>query len=212
VRKRTIVLDLDGTLIDVAKRHYAVYRDVLTAIGGRAIPFSRYWELKRADTGWPDILRASALRGRDAPAFLTQFRERIEEPSYLALDAPFTFTHSVIDALSAHDVYLVTLRRSPDALRKQLDRLDLVRQFTAVVSDADHNAAQRTKTELIGTIVREPEAIVVGDTEEDIAAAHEVDAVAIAVASGVRSESVLRRSEPDHLVEDIRFLPELLCR
>ena len=53
--------------------------------------------------------------------------------------------------------------------------------------------------------------MVVGDTEADVAAAREVGAVAVAVASGIRSESVLRRAEPDHLADDIRLLPQLLC-
>jgi phosphoglycolate phosphatase-like HAD superfamily hydrolase len=200
VRRRTIVLDLDGTLIDVSKRHHTVYRDVLADLGGRPLPFSRYWELKRANAPWPEILGANGVQAE----FLAQFRERIEQPSYLALDRLFTFTRSAIDELAGHDLYLLTARRSPEALREQLDRLDLARHFRAIVSG-------ERKSELITTIAAGPDTVVVGDTEVDVAAAREVGAVAVAVASGIRSEAVLRRSEPDHLAEDIRFLPKLLC-
>jgi phosphoglycolate phosphatase len=200
VRRRTIVLDLDGTLIDVSKRHYTVYRDVLTDLGGRSLPFERYWELKRSKTPWAEILGANGVQA----AFLARFRERIEQPSYLVLDRPFTFSRHVLEALDGHELYLLTLRRSSDALREQLDRLDLARYFRAIVSGD-------VKTELITTLDAGSEAVVVGDTEVDVAAAREVGAVAVAVASGIRSEAVLRRSEPDFLVEDIRSLPKLLA-
>jgi phosphoglycolate phosphatase-like HAD superfamily hydrolase len=199
VRRPTIVLDLDGTLIDVSKRHYTVYRDVLADVGGEALPFSRYWELKRANTPWAEILGAGARA-----EFLAEFRDRIEQPSYLALDRLFTFTRRAIEALAPHDLYLLTSRRSADALQEQLERLDLARHFDAIVSG-------ERKAELIRTIDAGPEAVVVGDTEADVAAAREIGALAVAVTSGIRSEAVLRRSEPDLLVEDIRSLPKVLA-
>jgi phosphoglycolate phosphatase len=209
VRRRTVILDLDGTLIDVSKRHYSVYQDVLAELGGRALPFERYWELKRAGASWPEIMKSSELGDREASAFLGEFRSRIEQPRYLALDAAFSFTHEVMDGLSAHDVHLVTLRQSASALRQQLRRLDLIRQFGAIASGQGDGGAQ-TKAELIGKIPRGPQAIVVGDTEVDVEAARKLDAVAVAVTSGLRSATVLERSEPDLLIEDIRSLPEIV--
>lgn len=197
MRSRAVVLDLDGTLIDVSQRHHAVYRDVLDELGEPAIPFERYWALKRADTPWAEILGNGLEK-----EFLARFRERIEQPSYLALDRLFPFTRPALDALAAHELYLLTLRRSPEALQDQLDRLDLARHFKAVVSG-------ERKRELIATIPGRE--FVVGDTEADVAAAREVGAISVAVASGIRNETVLRRAEPDHLADDISVLPKLLC-
>jgi phosphoglycolate phosphatase-like HAD superfamily hydrolase len=199
--RRTVVLDLDGTLIDVSKRHYAVYRDVLAELGGEALPFERYWELKRSSTPWPELLG----NGHVAP-FLAAFRARIEQPRYLGLDSAFPFTHDVIEALAEHELHLVTLRQSRGALTDQLNRLDLVRQFKTITSDR-----HATKVDLIRSIARGQETIVVGDTESDVMAARELHASAVAVTSGLRSEAILRRSEPDVLIEDISSLPDIVA-
>jgi beta-phosphoglucomutase-like phosphatase (HAD superfamily) len=43
-----IFFDLDGTLIDVAPRHYHVYSEVVTELGRTPLAQSVYWRLERA--------------------------------------------------------------------------------------------------------------------------------------------------------------------
>src|SRR5262245_20633756 len=81
----TLLLDLDGTLLDSQVRHYAVYRDILAENGFPFLESDDYWQRKRRAARPLDLLMATA-----ATAISETFREewaaRIERADYLALD------------------------------------------------------------------------------------------------------------------------------
>ena len=42
---RNIFIDFDGTLVDIAPRHYRVYKGCVEKMGGTPLDRKRYWEL-----------------------------------------------------------------------------------------------------------------------------------------------------------------------
>jgi phosphoglycolate phosphatase-like HAD superfamily hydrolase len=96
---------------------------------------------------------------------------------------------------------LVTLRRSPENLSWQLDRLGLTPYFDRVVSGPGGADGWRTKQTLIESLGREwGTPMVVGDTEADVLAGQALGLPTCAVAFGIRSEEYLGSLRPTHLV------------
>jgi phosphoglycolate phosphatase-like HAD superfamily hydrolase len=196
-----VVLDLDGPILDVAARHFAVYRDIAAELGFRALPFDAYWDGKRAPLGARHILESTA-----AAPFYTAFSQRwlqeIELDAYLKMD---TVQPGAIESLErwasrGHRLILATMRQDARALARQLESLDLTRRFRAVVV-CDRRTGGAGKAQSVATIVGKPPPLSywIGDTEIDIVAARERGSVAWAVSCGLRSAQFLNAQSPDRL-------------
>ena len=82
---RTILLDLDGTLLEGKLRHYQCYSDILNTHGYKPMPINVYWEMKRFRRSRKEQL---AVSGAESiyDIFLDEWLKQIEEPEYLVLD------------------------------------------------------------------------------------------------------------------------------
>jgi phosphoglycolate phosphatase-like HAD superfamily hydrolase len=209
-----IFLDLDGPILDVSQRHYQVYRDILEEAGKPVIPFEQYWKEKRARTSHSSIVTRTAGSDFFSDIFQKQWFARIEADRYLSLDKTWPWANDVLaDLYRRHDLYLLTVRSHSDQLMKQLDRLDLTRWFRAVLCrPARENAAQQ-KIEAIRNHFQDipRKAIVVGDTEADIACGKKLGFVTAGVLSGIRNSEHLQESQCDHLLDNIISLPKLIA-
>ena len=47
MHKPAIAFDFDGTIIDISRRDYAVYHDLMQDLSGSALPFGIYWPMRR---------------------------------------------------------------------------------------------------------------------------------------------------------------------
>ena len=202
-----IYFDLDGTLIDVRRRHYAAYADTLRALGREPAAEEQYWARRRRGASSTDLLDGAdeALRAR----FLDGWIAHVESPSYLRLDEPVAGAIDTLDALAAsYALVLVTLRRERAALHGQLERLGLGKRFDAVLSP---NAVGESKVELVrgaGTPIAG--SIVVGDSEADVQAARTLSLTSVCVTAGVRDAAFLRALAPDVLIASVAELPAAL--
>jgi phosphoglycolate phosphatase-like HAD superfamily hydrolase len=61
-----------------------------------------------------------------------------------------------------------------------------------------------------GRALRPAQAVIVGDTPADIACARAVGARAVAVTTGFASREELAAAQPDHLLDDLSALPDIL--
>ena len=81
----TIVLDLDGPILDGRLRHYACYSEILKEQGYVPIDIDSYWDSKRSRMD-----RRALLKKSEAVEYYDEFRrewmQRIELPAMLALD------------------------------------------------------------------------------------------------------------------------------
>src|SRR5437868_5100720 len=104
-----IFFDLDGTLIDISKKHYMLYRDIILKLHGIPLSFSAYWKLKRNKTAISIILQKSNVLNDHLNFFNEDFKKNIETPYYLSFDELFPYTKKTLDTLiiSRSDMFLV---------------------------------------------------------------------------------------------------------
>lgn len=208
-----VFLDLDGTLIDISERHYQVYTTTVNDFGGTPLEKARYWELKRDNTPWPEILTLSNVSLEHEPRFMEDFTKRIEDPVMLALDTLFTHSMSVLTELKkTHELILVSLRRNPQNLRTQLDQLGITKFFAHILSG--HSATKEGLLTKKAAVIQElgpvGEACIVGDTEADVSAGKQLAITSIAVTTGIRSESFLSHLEPDYVSGSINQVKDIV--
>lgn len=207
----TLVLDLDGPLLDGMQRHYSCYSDILQEHKFRPIPVELYWEMKRNRVNRKVLLECS-----NALSFYDEFFEtwisRIEKREYLELDR---LQHNVTNILLNWKerelrLLLATMRNNPRNLAWQLDMLNLRRFFDdVVVVGSEHGGANKAfavNAKLIGQ--RVDRVVWVGDTEVDVAAARELGVKVCALTCGLRTKEYLVSLSPDYIETDLQSFAE----
>ena len=131
MHKYSVAFDFDGTIINVARRDYAIYCKLSSDLSGLTLPFETYWSMRRARTDIHLILSQSGILDKnDVNIFLQQRTEMIEEENYLALD---TVIPGVIETImlnrSLFVPYLVTTRNYVERLYWQIGKLGLTTVF-----------------------------------------------------------------------------------
>lgn len=158
MRYRTILLDLDHTLLDSAASEVAAFDETVRLIGLEPTPelFASYSTINRA-------LWAAVERGETTPVALAstrfeQFAEVVDLPSGSTADPEVmaaTFraglgnngdlypgVRDVLDKLSAMTTMAMITNGLVDVQRRRIERLDLGRYFDAVVISAEVGVAK----------------------------------------------------------------------
>ncbi len=212
---QTLILDLDGPLLEGRQRHYACYSQILRENGYTPLPLETYWEMKRERLCLEKQLAATGA-GDLLEKFRRSWQARIEEPDLLALDVVQAGAREKLQAWHAEGrtLLLATLRHNATGLHTQLEQLDLARFFTAILvcRHADggrgkaltvrNSSAWRQSQEKAGA----SRSLWLGDTEIDIEAARFLGCEVCAVSSGLRTAEYLATQKPDYLITDLADL------
>ena len=187
-----IIFDLDGTLVDTARDLTQALNAVLAQAGRTPVPPARVRhtvgagargmvERGFAETG--PALAAAEIEGW-TEAFLRHYRAHLSD-----LSRPFPGVRETLAALAAENAAMaVCTNKSVEASRHLLRDLELDRFFGAVVG-GDSLAVRKPDPEHLAATIRavggEPgHAVMVGDSEIDVAAARGLGVPVIAVAYG----------------------------
>jgi len=183
-----IVLDLDGTLLDISARHYAVYSLITQAVQIQPLSFTAYWQRRRRGSSNLEVLSESGLRNEYRKLAESIWLKYIESLEMLRLDEMFP---GVLAWLQAWDdmveFALVTLRSDAGALGAQLKWLGLSPHFRHVLIVPHQASAARAKAVAVKENIHSEILAWVGDSEVDIQAAQHIRVRAIGVSSGMRS-------------------------
>lgn len=202
-----IFFDFDGTITDIAPRHYSVYVQCVAKMNGAPLDMDEYWRLKRSDVKWYKILPMSGIDPSLEKEFLSFFINLIEDMDMLVTDKLFSGSIEVLDRLSLDNtLILVSLRRSHVNLTKQLKLLGIDKYFTKILSghsDTREGVLQK-KAEAIRGAGEYNTGVIVGDTEADVAAAKQLNFYSIAVTTGIRDHVFLREQDPDFIVDSLK--------
>lgn len=200
--------DLDGPLLEVSEKYYRAYADIIAENGGQPLLKERYWNLKRQRMPSSELLHLSATPGLSAVAFGSNWAARVESREYLRYDRLQAGAREAVEALAQrYELVLVTLRRSRELLMWQLGETGLLPRFDAILSSGeDRTPRWRIKHDLITAHYSggpRSYSWFIGDTETDIEAGRNLGTRTIAIANGIRTEEMLRRSSPDILLPAI---------
>lgn len=217
VRRVHLLFDLDGTLMDADGAGGLALRRTMAAIPGAAEAFASIEFNGRTDR-W--ILREAGRRaGLPESAFLHAYLttyprllvETLAErdpracPGVPALLAALHARPEVVLALATGNVR--------DAAYLKLRAIGLDRYFTAGGFGDRHEAREEMLREALVETAWAPgdRVVVIGDTEHDVAAALAIDAVAVGVATGNRSEAVLAAAGAQVTLPDLGDLDRALA-
>jgi phosphoglycolate phosphatase-like HAD superfamily hydrolase len=201
-----IFFDFDGTIVDISNRHYEVYTRCISVLNGKPLSKDDYWNGKRQDMRWPQILELSSIDPSNEEDFLNRFIDLIEDTELLKIDTLFDGSRDVLQRLTQnHNLILVSLRRNHDNLIGQLKYLGLDHFFSSILSghSGTREGVLLKKAEVIREISGYNEGIIIGDTEADIAASKQLQIPVIAVTTGIRDRKFLVAYEPDYIVDSI---------
>jgi phosphoglycolate phosphatase-like HAD superfamily hydrolase len=203
---RTIVLDLDGPLLDGIQRHYHCYSHILKDHGFKPVSIGLYWEKKRNRFNRRDILALSSAEGIYGE-FLAEWTSMIEQKNCLALDK---LQNKVIEVLekwkrTGTKLLLATMRNNPENLHWQLEQLGFAKLLDQIVVVGSSQFGVNKSSEIKPLLANDnlDQVVWVGDTEVDILAAHEIGVKVCAVTCGLRTEEYLASLSPDILEADL---------
>jgi len=196
-----IFLDLDGTILDVKRRCYRLYVNLLSHGGFDTVDLGTYWTMKRNRVLEEDVA-AKTTSIIFAKYYAKKRMGLIETMDYLILDNLFDGLRTVLDKWSFyHDLYLVTSRHDEINLNNQLLLFDLHKYFKCIYVSGELEIKKECLIK--HEISNRKECIIVGDTETDIEAGKFLGIKTAAVTSGIRKKRLLTTYSPDILIEDI---------
>jgi phosphoglycolate phosphatase len=211
---RTIVFDLDGTLVDTAPDLISALNYVLEREGLSAVPLAsarnmigagarklieRGLEAEGRLAGTDDISRLTA-------DFIAYYADNIAVAS-----RPFEGLEEALDELAARGCQFAVCTNKLEWLsRRLLDALELTPRFAAICGADTFGVSKPDPAILRQTIVRAggdiATAIMVGDAGTDVGAARRAGVPVIGCTFGY-TDVPIAELKPDRLIEHMRDLP-----
>ncbi len=164
----TLYCDVDGTLLDSSARHEALLRDLLAARGlawpAAAPDYLAYKADGHSTKAW---LAAAGFDETTCNELAAAWREGIEKPEYLAMDAAYPDALDFLRWLreSGRHCVLISARQDAAALRETLARCGILPLVDEVLV-VPPVQADRRKAELLRSRIAPGDAML-GDTEVD---------------------------------------------
>lgn len=215
----TVVFDLDGTLVDTAPDLVHATNHVLSGLGFAPVsaellrPWISYGARRM-------IVEGLAFSGQEATeAELDRLLETFLEhyAAHIAFESrPFPGAIAVLDRMLAHGTRLAVCTNKREALtRSLLDQLGLSQRFAAIAGRDTFPVSKPHPDHLRGTVAMAggdlARAVMIGDSEVDIATAKAARVPVIAVSFGYTQVPVERLS-PDAVVNHYGELEDVVAR
>ncbi|WP_342359596.1 HAD hydrolase-like protein [Terrarubrum flagellatum] len=213
MKQRTIIFDLDGTLVDTAPDLIVAINKTLVAAGHREItpsvlrPAMSFGARRMVEVGlaWQGVSVDSGIVDSLTSALLAHYADNVAVESQ-----PYPYVREVLVELSERDAILCVCTNKMESLSRQLlAALHLEHHFKAICGRDSLLVSKPHPGHLIGTVERAggilQRSIMIGDSEVDIATAKAACVPVVAIEHGY-SDKPLAQLLPDALISDFSQL------
>lgn len=211
---RTIVFDLDGTLIDSLGLILASYRHTMEAHLGRRMP-DDLW-VRGMGTPLSVQMRQFARDADEADAMVRTYEEH-NLANHDRLVRPYPGVRAVIEGLRARGLTLaIATSKRARATRLGLERCELPEDWFAGIVTADDVSRPKPDPQPVRMALERAgelqpgRAVYVGDSVHDMRAGRAAGVRTVAVLWGPNSRTTLETTDPDDWAETPGRLPEAL--
>jgi phosphoglycolate phosphatase len=206
---KTLILDLDGPILDCKFRHYACYSQILNMYGYTAISLERYWAMKRNRLPLKKQLLVSGAEAIQEQ-FLQAWLEKIEQPDLLRYDCLQLGVKEKLEEWRNSGLHLIlaTMRRFPKYLEQQLVNFGLNTLLDHVLV-CEHQLGGIGKAQQVQKFLPQISPINclwIGDTEIDVEAARYFGCLIWVVTCGIRTKTYLTSLSPDFTGSDLKHI------
>jgi phosphoglycolate phosphatase len=213
-----IVWDWNGTLLDDAEITLECVNIILDKVGHPRIDMQIFRDAHAIPL--EQFYRKIGFREEDIPGLIESERHSFHD-SYEPRAETLSLRLGAAEVLGhahASDVRSVILSNHlTDPIRKQLKRLMIDDYFHEVLAYASREIQFKDMTKgerlrrFIGTHgLTNKNAIIIGDTDEEVRIGRALGLGTVAITGGVVSERRLREAGPDHLIHDLKELKPVL--
>lgn len=218
LKARALLVDLDGTLVEATDILVEAAKHALSTISFRQVSPQIGVEIARqlqSNLPLDDLLHENEIVGVEKQIFMAAYLDAFHSLT-LTRAKPLPNVHTTLHTLSKHlPLALVTRRNvSQKQLVKELERLQLIQFFKAIITSQDVNQHQPSPeimlkaAQKLGVPINE--CVVVGDSIVDMQAGKAAGSKTVAVLSGLFNQKELEKWMPDFIVKNINCLPNLL--
>ncbi len=202
---KTILFDFDGTIADSLSVFVDVYNQLSDKYGYEKAESSKIF---RDHSTFQFITRVIKVPFYRLPLYYFEakkvFKDRIDEAK------PFEGIKSVLDDLS-EEYELGILTSNYEESVKDFVRRENIDDFSFIHSNVSvfgkHRAIKKVLKE---RDLNKDETIYIGDEIRDVKACKKIGVKVIAVSYGFDNEEILKKSEPDYLIDEVNRLQETI--
>ena len=209
---KAILFDFDGTLVDTSEGIIQTFNSVMSRFGLHPWPRRRI----TAGIGKPLATLFKEIRPECRPFQLQEMLKayeelaREEDPKKVRLQPNVRRTLTSLS--ESVQMGVVTSRRGRGA-RRILRRFELEGYFSAIIGieSVERPKPDAQPLRLALELLRVPaeEALMVGDTLDDVRSARNAGVKSAAVTTGYQAASTLLAAEPDYIIHDLSELMQL---
>jgi glycosyltransferase involved in cell wall biosynthesis/phosphoglycolate phosphatase-like HAD superfamily hydrolase len=201
-----IVFDLDGTLIDITERWFALHERYARLHGLPIIEKEEYIALKKEAVPERDIFLPRSINEESFQNYQQERIAHIEDDEFLAVDVLVTKCKELLEAWRAvGEIQIVTNRKNKESCERELERFGVLPSIAHV-----HFATDDTRAEVVKQL-HEHEKItyLISDSLDDNKIAKELRIPVITVGYGCRSAAYFAEQGVTDVIEDTEQLINL---
>jgi len=216
IKAKAVIFDTDGTLIDTTKRFYVVFNRILQKHGRKPLDWKTFFKRYSADT--LDDVVAPPKTGRRKDVLHRFWLEFLSEYRSIPVteDSLIPGVKKVLKNIYEQGIPIAITTSCIVPARKlelELSRYGIKKFARAVVTGADviralNEGHHFSKQEIFETAMKKlgavpSDCVVVGDYWNDVEAGKKLGAKTVAVLSGSMELDVLKKMNPDAIIDSV---------
>ena len=203
MKLRKLIIDLDGTILDISCRYKALFAEISGLPEAAA---NEFWIMKTSSGLDNQSILKKVLRSNlSFEDFSQRWIDRIESNDLLSLDIIGEVTYNALSSLAVdNELILCTARRNTLNLHLQLEKLGISSFFKKQILTRGELSKTAQIQDLVtrGEFTIESTDWIIGDTQEDIKAGNQLRVLTCAVLSGLGTLENLKRLQPSFICKN----------